>query len=302
MKDSFTKNLPEKFVRLMIESHGARGEKWLGELPEIIGEIERNWSLNVGEPFENLSYHFVAPCLLANGGKAVLKIGFPEENSPIFNEAAMLSLYDGCGAVKFLSLDENRLALLLERLKPGETLSKIFHGNEEKCVEIAIEALQKIVRKSPENSQFIHLESWFTGFEKAANTNFPAETIEKARRFYEELSSGEKFLIHGDFHHENILSAERGSFLVIDPKGVIGHIGYEISVFLNNHVWSLKDDENLGEKAHKAVLQFSRAFQIAPEILRKWAYAQCVLSAWWTFEENGANWKTDLVFAEVWEI
>lgn len=296
-------NLPEKFVRLISESHGAKGSAWLAELPEIIGQIETNWSLKVGKPFENLSYHFVAPCGLENGGEAVLKIGFPEANSPVFNEAKTLKFYGDSGAaVKFLNLDENRLALLLERLRPGETLLKVFRGNEEKCVEIAVEVLQKIIRKPPPKHNFVHLEKWFAGFKKAKNTGFPAETLRKAQMFYEELSRAETFLIHGDFHHQNILSATGEKFLVIDPKGVVGQIGYEISVFLNNHVQFLKDDQDLVEKVNKAVQQFSTAFEIAPGALKKWAYSQAVLSAWWTFEENSEKWIPSLATVEAWEV
>ncbi|MEJ7861583.1 MAG: aminoglycoside phosphotransferase family protein [Pyrinomonadaceae bacterium] len=126
----------------------------------------------------------------------------------------------------------------------------------------------------------------------------------KARRFYEQLSfaSKHKFLIHGDLHHENILSAFREPFLAIDPKSIVGDIGYEISVFLNNHLWRLASDTNVQEKLSVAVRQFSEAFAIQPQDLRKWAFAQMVLSAWWTFEENGKNWQTDLTLAEIWEV
>ena len=295
-------NLPEKFVRLMTESHGAKGTRWLTELPAIINEIEENWSLKAGKPFENLSYHFVAPCKLTNGGEAVLKIGFPEENSPVFNEAETLKLYDGNGAVRFLRRDEKRFALLLEKLSPGEHLLRVFSQKPEKTVETAIEILRKLRRKPPEKHNFVFLKDWFAGFEKAETTSFPKDILKKARSFYDELSKAENFLIHGDFHHENILSAERERFLVIDPKGIVGQTGYEISVFLNTHVWWLKNDADLREKLNDSVIKFGEAFEIPPQNLGKWAYAQAVLSAWWTFEENGKNWQTDLALADVWEV
>lgn len=294
-------DLPQKFVRLISKAHGTKGAKWLADLPMIISEIEEKWSLEVSKPFRNLSYNFVAPCVCENVGEAVLKIGFPEENPPVFGEAEMLKLYNGDGAARFLRLDEKRLALLLERLNPGKHLQNIFQDDESKSVEIAIEVLQKIKRKPPENHHFTLLEDWFAGFEKAKNTQFPSEPIQKATNFYKELSGGESFLIHGDFHHENILSATREPFLAIDPKGVIGQIGYEISVFLNNHVWWLENDICLREKLDNVVLKFSEAFEIEPQILRKWAYAQGVLSAWWTFEENRENWKPALASTEIWE-
>jgi streptomycin 6-kinase len=103
-------------------------------------------------------------------------------------------------------------------------------------------------------------------------------------------------------HHENILSSERESFLAIDPKGIIGDVGYEISVFLINHFWWLSDDPDRREKMNDLIKQFSRSFEIKPQDLRKWAYAQMVLSSWWTFEENGANWERDLTLTEFWEV
>lgn len=294
-------DLPEKFVRLISESHGAKGAAWLAALPKIIAEIERDWSLVVRSPYKNLSYHFVAPCELKDGGEAVLKIGYPEEYSPIFNEVEALRIYDGRGAVEFLKLDCNRLALLIEKLNPGETLKNVFAGNEDAVVDTAVDILRKIKRKPPENHNLVFLKDWFAGFEKAKKTDFPAAALEKAQSFYKELSVAESFLIHGDFHHENILSAEREKFLVIDPKGIIGQIGYEISVFLNNHVWWLEKDVDLSEKLDYAISKFSEAFEISVLDLRKWAYAQGVLSAWWTYEENGENWKKDLALAEVWD-
>ena len=83
---------------------------------------------------------------------------------------------------------------------------------------------------------------------------------------------------------------------------IVGGIGYEISVFLNNHLWWLASKPDLKEKLNDAVLRFSEAFEIEPRDLRKWAFAQIVLSAWWTFEENGENWENELAFAEIWEV
>ncbi len=301
MNKNFRLNLPKRFTKNTLDVCGKLGEQWLNDLPSIIGELEENWSLKVEKPFLSLSYNFVAPCVCKGG--AVLKIALPLNNPEIFNEASFLKISDGKGAVKLLKSDENRRAILLERLTPGANLKEVCQTDETKAVEIAIKTLREILKKLPENSSYRRLEDWFKGFDRAANTTFPREFISKAGEFYKELSSSsQKFLIHGDLHHENILSAEREPFLAIDPKGIIGDIGYEISVFLNNHLWWLASDANLKEKLNDAVQLFSEAFEIEPRDLRKWAFAQIVLSAWWTFEENGENWENELAFAEIWEV
>ena len=304
MSRNLLDNLPRRFAQNTLDLCGELGEQWLNDLPQVVKELAENWSLEVEKPFQNLSYNFVAPCIY-EGGEAVLKIALPLNNPEIFNEARFLQMVNGKGAVKLLKLDETHRAILLERLTPGANLKEVFRKDSGKAVGIAINTMRVILRESPKNSAFRQLEDWFNNFFiKAEKTNFPSGFQNKTREFYQELSfaSQRTFLIHGDLHHENILSATREPFLAIDPKGIIGDIGYEISVFLNNHLWWLVSEPNLGERLNDAVRQFSKAFAIEPRDLRKWAYAQMVLSAWWTFEENGKNWKTDLELAEIWEV
>lgn len=296
--------MPQKFTEVILGAFREEGRRWIEDLPEIIGEIERNWSLEIEKPFPNLSYHYVAPCVFKTGGEAVVKIGFPGEKTTTYNEIKMLEFLDGEGVCKLLGFDEKRFALLLEKLVPGENLKEICGSDDRKAVEIAIGAMRKFWRKPPTNHDFPLLEDWFAGFERASETGFAPDYIVKARRFFEELNSSPetKMLLHGDFHHENILSAEREPFLAIDPKGIVGDIGYDLSVFLINHANWLKSAPNLTEKLNDAIRAFSEAFPVEPQNIRKWVFAHSVLSAWWTFEENSENWKNELAFAEIWEV
>ena len=301
MSENFSENLPPQFSKNVLGTCGERGERWLNDLPVTIGEIAARWSLAVEKPFPNLSYNYVAACVRADGSHAVLKIGLPEEKPEIFNEANFLQICNGEGAVKLLDFDRKNRAMLLERLSPGKHLKEIFCGNETQAVKIAIDVMKKLRRKPIADSEFRRLEDWFKGFDRAENTNFPKEYVRKAQGFFDELNSRQNYLIHGDLHHENILSATREPFLAIDPKGIIGDIGYEISVFLNNHRWWLESEPNLQEKLDDAVRQFSEAFAIEPQDLRKWAFAQMVLSAWWTFEDGRSDWEKWLACAEIWD-
>jgi len=297
-------NLPQKFIRVITGMFGESGEKWLIDLPKLVKDIAADWSLAVEKPFGNLSYHYVAPCVCEDGTEAVLKIGFPGERMEFFNEVKTLRLYNSEGAVALLKVDENRYGMLLEKLTPGKSLGELCLKDDEQALEIAAGILKKIVRKTPAETGFHLLENWINGFRKAKNTGFPAETIKKAQNFYNELAgkNKQKYLLHGDFHHENILSASREPYLVIDPKGLIGDIGYDIGVFLNNHRNWLEGAPDSKAKLDRAVMQFSEALQIEPGDLRKWAFIQMVLSAWWTFEENNESWKSELSKAEIWRV
>ncbi|MDQ3798989.1 MAG: aminoglycoside phosphotransferase family protein [Acidobacteriota bacterium] len=306
MKRAVSADLPQKFIEGIRSAFGAEGARWLERLPEITGEIEREWSLRIEKPFPNLSYHFVAPCVFKTGGEAVVKIGFPGERATTFREVRMLEFMDGDGICRLLRFDEKRLALLLEKVTPGENLKEVCGGSggDARAVEIAIKVLRAFRREPPENIEFPAMEKWFDVLKKAGKTGFAPEYVKKARRFFDELSaaSERKTLLHGDFHHENILSAERAPFLAIDPKGIIGDIGYDLSVFMVNHARWLESAPDLSEKLDDAIRAFSEAFEIESQNLRKWIFAQSILSAWWTFEENSENWKNELAFTEIWKV
>lgn len=297
-------SLPAKFIRTISSTHHEAGSRWLADLPSLIADIEQNWRISVGDHYPGLSYHFVAAVTCDNGTEAVLKVGFPEKNREMFNEAAALEMIAGRGMIKLLRFDADRRAMLLEKLTPGENLKEIFTSDHLAAVDVAIETMKSIWRKPPAGNRFPGLVDWFNnGFRKARNVGFAPDHIRKAGRFFEELNSvGHPVLLHGDLHHENILSAGRKPFLAIDPKGITGASGYEITTFLLNHRNWLENGPEMKNKLDAAIVRFSESLDITPEAIRKWTYAQAVLSAWWTFEEYSENWRDELVRAEIWDV
>jgi streptomycin 6-kinase len=307
MNDDFPLRLPRKFTEVIQGAFRDDGRRWIESLPLIISEIAENWSVEISKnPFPNLSYHYVVPCVCADGRRAVVKIGFPGEAKAIRSEAETLKFLDGDGAVNLLRFDERRFAMLLERLEPGENLKQVCRGDDQRAVDIAIGAMRKFWREPPANHDVPTLEEWFEGLKRAEKINFAPEHVAKARKFFEELNSSptSRVLLHGDFHHENILSATREPFLAIDPKGIVGDAAYDITVFLINHASWLRRSgaTDLDRKMDETVRRFAAAFAFEPINLRKWTYAFCVLSAFWTFEENCENWKKELARTEIWQV
>jgi len=295
-------HLPENFSRNIFVLHAEKGKQWLDGLPNLIAKMSEKWSLVVHEPFPDLSYNFVAPCVCEGGTNAVLKIGYNEKDSIILSEANFLTVLDGNGAVKLLQFDKNYCALLLERLLPGENLVELAKTDDEQATANAIRVMKKIRHSPPENIGFPTLEKWVDSFLRAGKTNLDFVSIKKARKIFGRLiGSSEQLLLHGDLHHQNILSARRDSFLAIDPKGIIGDIGFEISVFLNNPRGWLLTNSDRREIAQRRVEQFAEAFAIKPRDLCDWAYAEAVLSAWWTLEDGRSDWEKWLACAEIWD-
>jgi len=295
--------LPEKFVSNAIGLCGEPGKQWLDDLPQIVTAIEKAWSIRVGEAFPNLSYNYVAPCINADGTAAVLKIALPLNTTEIFNEADYLHHLAGNGTVRLLQIDAQWHAILIEHAMPGLNLKQCFADDPKHAVEIGIRVLKKIRQTPMPRNNFKLLEDWYAGLKTAGATEFPSEYAEKALNYFTQLSAiGAESLIHGDLHHENILTSRRDDFLVIDPKGIIGHTGYDVAVFLNNHHWWLAHRSDLNHVLNDSIAQFAKAFDLDPRDIRKWAFCQMVLSAWWTYEENAEAWRGELALADIWDV
>src|SRR5436305_11478321 len=98
------------------------GEAWLQRLPEAVGDVEYEWSLTLGTPFdgEEVSCAWVAPVTRADGTPAVLKLSLPHFETE--RESDGLRFWDGEPTVRLLAADAGLGAMLLERCEPGTVL------------------------------------------------------------------------------------------------------------------------------------------------------------------------------------
>ena len=94
-------------------------------------------------------------------------------------------------------------------------------------------------------------------------------------------------MLHGDLHHFNILSAERELWLAIDPKGVVGEPAYEVGAYMRNPWPQLLSQPGVSTIMSRRLDVFSEELGIERQRLRGWAFAQAVLSAWWSYEDHG---------------
>ena len=305
MNKEFVAALPNKFVENTRTLCGERGEKWLNDLPDTIAELEKEWNITAAGHFRNLSYNYVANASLSDGTPAVIKVALPLNDVEIYGEAAYLQAIDGHGAVECLRFDRERQAVLLERITPGVNLRSECRKDRERAVGVGIDLLKRLLRPVPtEVDDYINLDDWFDGLRNSEGTAFPQDLAERALAFYAELSTdtGNTFLIHGDLHHDNILTAKREKFLAIDPKGMVGHVGYDIGVFLNHHRDWLDWDTRLDGKMDRAVTHFATAFDLEEVVVRKWAFCKMVLTWWWLFDEMPEMFSDELGFSDLWKV
>ncbi len=297
-------NLSPRFTRIIEETFGHKGSLWLNNLPEIISECERLWSLEVGHPFASLSYNYVAPATSSNGKEFVLKIGVPR--SEIGREIAALRLYDGRGSVRLIDSNPELGLLLLERIKPGSMLIERCPEYDEEATRIAACIMQRLWQTVTSDHSFKPIEDWFQGLVKLRKTfdggfgPFPKNLVEAAESLYIELSRSmdDPVLLHGDLHHYNILASTRESWLAIDPKGVIGEAACEVGALLRNPL-DLLTWPDLDCIIERRVAIFKETLGFDHQRIVGWGIAQAVLSAWWSHENSDPNWQRMLPVANL---
>ncbi len=69
--------------------------------------------------------------------------------------------------------------------------------------------------------------------EAEASARAGSELVPLARELYEAIAPARSTLVHGDFHHHNILDAG-GRYVAIDPKPMLGEAEYDVPSFLWN--------------------------------------------------------------------
>jgi streptomycin 6-kinase len=93
-------------------------------------------------------------------------------------------------------------------------------------------------------------------------------------------------LLHGDLHHDNLLSAGRAPRLAIDPKGVMGPPEIEFAALLRNpRSFLLAQPRPVAVIADRLDVLSERSGD-DPRRLAAWGFALAVLAAAWSLEDR----------------
>ena len=213
------------------------------ELELAARAIAAEWGLELGTPFRLARYSFVAPA----GSDAVLKIT-PAEDDESDHEADALELWAGEGAVRLLRRDVARRALLAERAKPGTDISAL---PDDEATAIAVGLGRRLWRPAGAPFRWIgdHVTGWLDQAEREG-----AELVPLARKIYADLDVGRATLIHGDFHHHNILRHGAGH-VAIDAKAMLGEPEFDVPSFL----WNPLGSTMTAERTERRIAAFAAA-------------------------------------------
>lgn len=207
-------------------------------------------------------HSFVAPA-----GDAILKINFPDVESE--HEAVALACWNGSGAAQLLARDDDRRALLIERLRPA---TQLWSLPDDDATEIAADVLEQLW--IPADRPFRRLEDeaalWV---DELPRRRMGPGLVDRAVSFLREAgpTQRESVLLHQDLHGGNVLLSERG-WLAIDAKPLVGEREFDVGSLIH-------DRRPATEARMKRRLDYLvERLGLDPERTRGWAIAHTL--AW----------------------
>lgn len=262
--------------------------EWRQRVPQLVERYADLWELDLGDPFSGGSAAAVFAATAADGQDVVLKLSLPHREAR--GEAAALRWWRGDGAVRLLRDSPEDYALLIERCRPGVPLTKAELPPEARLT-VAAELLARVWRHGTPPAE-LALEQlaavtaeWADLVEERLRRLAPPYDRALVARGAELLrtlpaGSDREVVVHGDFNPGNVLSAADGSWLIIDPKPMIGDPGYDLCPLL----LQVDDPFTYADPAPLLLDRIERVadlVQVTPDRLLAWCLARLVEGALW---------------------
>ncbi len=265
----------------IVNTYGEQGRAWLNRLPELVLKAALNFKLQDLKEVENLSCNYVLSGTQENH-PIILKLGF--DSQALNQESFALKCFADYGAAKILAEDEGML--LLERAFPSVSLKSYFPSKDSEAIKIACQVMKRLASaKMPQHHNLAHIHDWLAALDD--DRGLPFDYLSKARKLRDQLlkTAESDILLHGDLHHDNILQ-NGDSWMVIDPKGVIGDPVYEVAAFICNPILDLAIQQNATQIIQNRITEFSGILGLSRTRIADWCFVKAVLSWVWALEDG----------------
>lgn len=282
--------LQSEFTKKIIGVYGQRGVDFLTNLETIISSYEQRWHLKIHPPYE-LSYNYVAPATRNDGIEFAIKIGVP--NPSFTMEYETLRMLASPSVVKVVDEDVANGVLLLEKIKPGNTLATV--KDDVVATIIASKVMAKLWRPLPSHNHLNlpTMKDREKSLESIVQSNkngcgpISKKILAEALTLFKQLhrTINQQYILHGDLHHYNILQSGHNEWKIIDPKGLVGDREYDVIQFLLNKLPYENKFSILDRRINILVEQLG----LNKERILGWGFAHSVLSTCWSVEEGSLD-------------
>ncbi|WP_037607540.1 aminoglycoside phosphotransferase family protein [Streptacidiphilus rugosus] len=268
------------------------GCEWLDALPGLAAAYLDRWELSlerVCEPGGQIS--LVLLVRRADGAPAALKIGYPDPEGE--QEHAALAHWDGHGAVRLLEAAPDDRAMLLERANSEVPLRSL---PESKAMLEALGTLRLLWVAPPEDHPFTSVPDYVADLREilVRRREMPAaaelrplvdEALELSAALLDDATAREeRLLLHGDYHHGNVLASERSPWLAIDPKPLVGERAYDLAWLAQDRLETLAGSPGPQAAARRRLQRLAADAAVDPERLRGWTLFRSVEAGLWSLD------------------
>lgn len=263
--------------------------------PNLFPDWLERWRLTPDGPAFSTGIGSRLMPVIANGEPAMLKLAAGEEER---RGGALMEWFAGDGAARVLAREGD--AILLERAMGGISLAAMAReGQDDAATAILCQVAADLhaPRDRPPPDTLVPLTRWFRQLEPAAAAHGGtfAKSAAAARALLAEPR--EVVVLHGDFHHGNVLDAGERGWIVIDPKGLIGERGFEFANIFHNPCAEVAKAPGRMSRLVGIIAQLA---DYEPSRLVRWILAYSGLSAAWSLDSGeDAHAKTALAIAEM---
>ncbi|MEU9096735.1 aminoglycoside phosphotransferase family protein [Streptomyces sp. NPDC048361] len=274
--------MPSEFAQSTVDREGEAGAAWLAELPGIVEELLGRWRCVPDGEVMHGGVGVIVPVRRHAGESAVLKVSFPHPGN--VHEPDAFVAWAGCGAVLLHERDDERFAMLLERVQPS-TLAEVEDGDE--VVTVAGRLNRRLAIPAPPGLPRLREQADAWGEQLCMDAEelphaLPRQVLDAAVATVRELGRAQPdTLIHGDLHARNILRASREPWLAVDPKGYAGDPAYDGGTLLKSRALTLLEADDLRKAVDRVLDVFAEAAELDRGCIQRWAQFHAVQAAFW---------------------
>jgi streptomycin 6-kinase len=274
-------------VRRKAEALGDAGAAWLRDLPAVVAELEREWSIRVGDTLPGGTEGYVAASTGPDEAPTVLKVALPGEAAT--GEVEALRTAAGEGYVRLLRHDPDRHAMLQERLGPrlAELDLPVRRQHELICATLRrawavppSPALWSGAEKAASLSAFV-TAAW-----EALDRPCPERVVAQAVAFAETrrhaFDPDGAVLVHGDAHAHNLLLRQEAdpddpdAFRLIDPDGLWAEPACDLAVPMREDSEELLSSGDVAGAAQERCAFLSQLTGVEETPIWEWGFVERV--------------------------
>ncbi|WJH39618.1 phosphotransferase [Aliirhizobium terrae] len=257
--------------------------------PSLPTELAKRWGVQTATPIADTRTSVIHRVLLHDGSSAICKQLKPSGLHELHG-IDFLAWRQGQGAVRLL--DQSEMACLLEDAGALTLRNYRLEHDEEAASDIIADVLGALhsasMRSPPATLVSLrqHFKALFDRVEQADETEL-FDTLRRCARIADSLLTSQVDIrpLHGDLHHENIISGTARGWLAIDPQGLIGDPAYDCANVFGNPEGAFPDIID-PRRINRLLTLFAPVIGCSEEKILRYAIAHAGLSICWSLEDG----------------